>query len=90
MHLTIFTILKANPTILLLCVSTALLKFIQGGVERIRFTSCFTDFSKSKGDTLREVEAPNFPPIEDCIHMPYIKGFTPVLEKQIDRRFAPY
>ena len=71
-------------------VSTALLKFIQGGEERIRFTSCFTDFSKSKGDTLREVEAPNFPPIEDCIHMPYIKGFTPVLEKQIDRKFAPY
>ena len=30
-------------------VSTALLKFTQGGEERIRFTSCFTDFSKSKG-----------------------------------------
>ena len=57
-------------------VSTALLKFIQGGEERIRFTSCFTDFGKSKGDTLREVEAPDFPPIEECIAMPYKEGFT--------------
>ena len=22
--------------------------------------------------------------------MPYIEGFTPILEQQIDRRFAPY
>ena len=65
-------------------VSTALLKFTQEGEERIRFTSCFTDFSKSKGDTLREVEAPDFPPIEECVAMPYKEGFTPVLEKQID------
>ena len=71
-------------------VSTALLKFIQGGEERIRFTSCFTDFAKSKGDTLREVEAPDFPPIEECIAMPYKEGFTPVLEKQIDRKFTPH
>jgi len=70
-------------------VSTALLKFIQNGEERIRFTSCFTDFSKSKGDNLREVEAPKFAPIEDCINMPYIEGFTPVLEKQIERKFTP-
>ena len=71
-------------------VSTALLKFIQGGEERIRFTSCFTDFGKSKGDTLREVEAPDFPPIEECKAMPYKEGFTPVLEKQIDRKFTPH
>jgi len=39
---------------------------------------------------MREVEAPDFPPIEDCVDMPYKEGFTPVLEKQIDRKFAPY
>jgi hypothetical protein len=39
---------------------------------------------------LREVEAPDFPPIEDCVDMPYKEGFTPVLEKQIERKFAPY
>ena len=61
----------------------------QNGEEKIRFTSCFTDFSKSKGDNLREVEAPKFAPIEDCIDMPYIEGFTPVLEKQIERKFTP-
>ena len=70
-------------------VSTALLKFTQEGEERIRFTSCFTDFSKSKGDTLRELEVPDFPPIEECVAMPYKEGFTPVLEKQIDRKFTP-
>jgi len=70
-------------------VSTALLRFIQGEEERIRFTACFTDFSKSKGDTLQERGPPDFPPIEECIKMPYKKGFTPVLEKQIDRRFTP-
>ena len=36
-------------------VSTAFLKFMLGGEERISFTSCFTDFFKSKGDTLIEV-----------------------------------
>ena len=71
-------------------VSTAVLKFKQENQEKIRFTACFTDFSKSKGDTYMEREAPDFPLIEDCIKMPFEKGFTPVLEKQIDRRFAPY
>jgi hypothetical protein len=69
--------------------STAVVKFIQKDQERIRFTASFTDFSKSKGENLSEREALNFPHIDECKKMPYVKGFTPILEKQIDRRFTP-
>lgn len=70
-------------------ISNATLKFIQFGEERIRFTASFTDFDKSKGDTLYERKALEFPSINDCIKMPYVDGFTPTLEKQIDRVFTP-
>jgi|TARA_B110000438_G_scaffold303475_1_gene365133 hypothetical protein len=69
--------------------TTATVKFIQKDQERIRFTASFTDFSKSKGEDLLERSALSFPSIEECLKMPYQEGFTPVLEKQIDRRFTP-
>ena len=50
-------------------ISNATVKFIQSGEERIRFTASFTDFDKSKGDTLYEREPLEFPPIEDCIKL---------------------
>ena len=70
-------------------ITTAVVRFIQSGKERIRFTASFTDFLKSSGDTLYEREPLKFPPISECIKMPYIEGFTPILEKQIDRKFTP-
>jgi acyl-CoA thioesterase len=70
-------------------ITTAVVRFIQRGKERIRFTASFTDFLKSSGDTLYEREPLKFPPISECIKMPYIEGFTPILEKQIDRKFTP-
>ena len=70
-------------------ITTAVVRFIQSGKERIRFTASFTDFLKSSGDTLYEREPLRFPSISECIKMPYIEGFTPILEKQIDRKFTP-
>jgi hypothetical protein len=69
--------------------STAVVKFIQKDQERIRFTASFTDFSKSTGENLSERKPLSFPPIDQCLQMPYKEGFTPILEKQIDRRFTP-
>ena len=70
-------------------ITNAVVRFIQSGEERIRFTASFTDFLKSSGDTLYERKPLEFPPITECIKMPYIEGFTPILEKQIDRKFTP-
>ena len=70
-------------------ISNASVKFIQNGEERIRFTASFTDFEKSKGDTLYEREALKFPPLEECIKLPSEASLTPTFEKQIERFFSP-
>ena len=59
------------------------------GIERIRFTASFTDFEKSKGDTLYEREALKFPPLEDCIKLPPEVSQTLTFENQIERFFSP-
>ena len=70
-------------------ISNATVKFIQSGEERIRFTASFTDFDKSKGDTLYEREPLEFPPIEDCIKLDSSTLLVPTFEEQIDRFFTP-
>ena len=69
-------------------ISNACAKFIQSGEERIRFTASFTDFEKSKGDTLYERESLEFPSIEECVKLPSSSSLAPAFEEQIDRFFT--
>ena len=69
-------------------ISTANVKLIQDGKEKIRFLGSFTDFSHAKGETFMHHEAPAFEPIEDCIKVPYKPGFSPNLELQIEKKYT--
>ena len=69
-------------------ISTANIKLIQNGSEKIRFIGSFTDFHHAKGETYMHHAAPEFPPIEECIKPPFKTGFSPNLELQIDKRYT--
>lgn len=69
-------------------ISTANVKLIQNSIEKIRFIGSFTDFSHAKGETYMYRQAPDFPPIEECIKVPFTKGFSPNLELQIKKMYT--
>lgn len=67
--------------------STGMVKFMQDGMERIHFTSTFTDFSKHGGPSHFEEDAPELPPPEDCLQMPSFDVYT--LYDHVDLRMTP-
>tara|TARA_B100000085_G_C18422317_1_gene463234 strand:- start:245 stop:904 length:660 start_codon:yes stop_codon:yes gene_type:complete len=68
--------------------STAYVSFKQEGNIKIFATVTFTDFSKMAGlkDNLRN--EPKFDPYETCTQVPYKEGFSPKLDRNLEKKYC--
>ena len=68
--------------------STAYVSLKQEGNIKIFATVTFTDFSKMAGlkDNLRN--EPKFDPYETCTQVPYKKGFSPKLDRNLEKKYC--
>jgi len=68
--------------------STAYVSLKQDGVLKIFSTVTFTDFSKMKGLKENLKNEPIFDAYETCEQVPYKEGFSPKLEKNLEKKYC--
>lgn len=70
-------------------VSTGVVRFLQEGVERARFTATYTDFDQVKGPNHMAAGPPKLPPPEQCIPIGEASPQDYELRKRLDLRLDP-
>jgi hypothetical protein len=68
--------------------STAHVSLSQKGNLKIFTTVTFTDFSKMKGLKENLRSEPNFEDYETCTQVPYKEGFSPKLDKNLEKKYC--
>ena len=68
--------------------STAYVSLKQNDNLKIFSTVTFTDFSKMKGLKENLKSEPNFDDYETCIQVPYKEGFSPKLDKNLEKKYC--
>ena len=68
--------------------STAYVSLKQNGNLKIFSTVTLTDFSKTKGLKENLRNEPNFDKYETCTQVPYKEGFSPKLDKNLEKKYC--